>query len=194
MLDLTRVIAGPVATRTLALLGADVLRLDPPHLPELSWQHLDTGMGKRSALLDLRTDRARFEALLAEADVVVVGYRPGTLDRYGLDPARLAERRPGLVVATLSAWGPVGPWGAAVLRAVAGQLGSGGSVHVSAHLARTAHWLLAHPADRSGDLPEVEPLLRERTTVSGLLRYAPPAVQLDGGPDDWDRAEWASGG
>lgn len=111
VLDLTRVLAGPVATRTLALLGADVLRLDAPHLPELADQHADTGLGKRSATLDLAAERAAFEELLAAADVVVTGYRPGALDRFGLSPEALAERRPGLVVAQLSAWGGSGPWG-----------------------------------------------------------------------------------
>ncbi|MPY58827.1 CoA transferase [Streptomyces spongiae] len=112
VLDLTRVIAGPVATRTLGLLGADVLRVDSPGLPELADQHADTGFGKRSATLDLtdRADRRTFEDLLAEADVVVTGYRPGALDRFGLAPQALAERRPGLVVAQLSAWGADGPW------------------------------------------------------------------------------------
>ncbi|MFF3942044.1 CoA transferase [Streptomyces phaeofaciens] len=111
VLDLTRVLAGPVATRTLALLGADVLRLDAPRLPELPDQHADTGFGKRSALLDLTADRRAFEELLAAADVVVTGYRPGSLDRFGLSPEALAGRRPGLVVAQVSAWGPDGPWG-----------------------------------------------------------------------------------
>ncbi|MDX3579698.1 MULTISPECIES: CoA transferase [unclassified Streptomyces] len=111
VLDLTRVLAGPVATRTLALLGADVLRLDAPGLPELPDQHADTGFGKRSALLDLATDRRTFEELLATADVVVTGYRPGALDRFGLSPEALAERRPGVVVAQVSAWGAYGPWG-----------------------------------------------------------------------------------
>ena len=110
VLDLTRVIAGPVATRTLALLGADVLRLDAPGLPELPGQHADTGFGKRSALLDLTADREVFEELLATADVVVTGYRPGALDRLGLTAGALAERRPGVVVAQLSAWGAYGPW------------------------------------------------------------------------------------
>ncbi|MEW1671697.1 CoA transferase [Streptomyces noursei] len=113
VLDLTRVIAGPVATRTLALLGADVLRIDAPQLPESQDAHCDTGFGKRSTTLDLgsRSGRTSFEALLAEADVVVTGYRPGALDRLGLAPEALAERRPGLVVARLSAWGDDGPWG-----------------------------------------------------------------------------------
>lgn len=103
ILDLTRVIAGPVCTRTLALLGADVLRIDPPGLTEPGWQHLDTGHGKRSAILDARSER--FEELLARADVVVLGYRSSAFARLGLSRAALAERHPGLIVAELSAWG-----------------------------------------------------------------------------------------
>ncbi|WP_436772407.1 CoA transferase [Yinghuangia sp. YIM S09857] len=112
VLDFTRVIAGPVATRALSLLGADVLRVDSPRLPELPAQHLDTGLGKRSALLDLDTPqgRAALDGLLAEADVVVTGYRPGALARFGLDPEALAARHPGIVTANLSAWGGPGPW------------------------------------------------------------------------------------
>jgi len=113
VLDLTRVIAGPVATRTLALLGADVLRVDSPRLPEDPDAHADTGLGKRSTRLDLglAADRRTFGELLGRADVVVTGYRPGALDRFGLAPEALAGRRPGLIVAQLSAWGAYGPWG-----------------------------------------------------------------------------------
>ncbi|WP_449280780.1 CoA transferase [Leucobacter sp.] len=113
VLDLTRVIAGPVATRDLALAGADVLRVDSPRLPEAPWQHLDTGQGKRSTLLDLgqRAHRLEFERLLGTADVVVHGYRPTALARFGLDAEALHDRHPGLVVAQLSAWGTEGPWG-----------------------------------------------------------------------------------
>jgi hypothetical protein len=111
VLDLTRVIAGPVATRYLAALGADVLRLDPPHRPELSLHAYDGLLGKRSALLDLDTDAGRLDELLGAADVLVHGYRPHALDRFGLSPGALAERHPGLVVVSLSAWGGTGPWG-----------------------------------------------------------------------------------
>ncbi|MEU3860230.1 CoA transferase [Streptomyces sp. NPDC028722] len=111
VLDLTRVLAGPVATRTLALLGADVLRVDAPWLPELPDQHADTGLGKRSATLDLAAGRDTFEDLLSTADVVVTGYRPGALDRFGLSPRELVARRRGLIVAQVSAWGAFGPWG-----------------------------------------------------------------------------------
>ncbi|MBB5801600.1 crotonobetainyl-CoA:carnitine CoA-transferase CaiB-like acyl-CoA transferase [Saccharothrix ecbatanensis] len=110
VLDLTRVFAGPVATRTLAFLGADVLRVDSPHLPEDPDAHTDTGMGKRSTLLDLagRHDRRTFDDLLDQADVVVTGYRPGALDRHGF--GTLHERRPDLVIAQLCAWGYTGEW------------------------------------------------------------------------------------
>jgi hypothetical protein len=110
VLDLTRVIAGPVATRTLTAHGADVLRLDRPDRPEIPLQVYDTLPGKRSALLDLAAHRPQLEELLAGADVVVSGYRPGALDRFGLAPDELAQRHPGLVVVTLSAWGHEGPW------------------------------------------------------------------------------------
>lgn len=112
VLDLTRVIAGPVAARDLALAGADVLRVDSPLLEETGWIHLDTGQGKRSTLLDLgeRLDREMFESLLARADVLLTGYRPGALARFGLDPQSLADRHPGLVTASVSAWGTNGRW------------------------------------------------------------------------------------
>ncbi|KRA22550.1 carnitine dehydratase [Microbacterium sp. Root61] len=105
VLDLTRVIAGPVATRTLALLGAEVLRIDPPGMAEPEWQHFDTGHGKTSALLDIGGEPEHLHRLLDDADVVVLGYRPRALDARGLSPAQLADRHPGLVVARLSAWG-----------------------------------------------------------------------------------------
>ncbi|SNX97577.1 CoA transferase [Geodermatophilus sabuli] len=113
VLDLTRVIAGPVATRTLASHGADVLRVDSPRLPEDPGQLVDTGPGKRHVLLDLASaaDCRTVEDLLAAADVVVQGYRPGALTGFGLDPASLAARWPHLVLVSLSAWGTAGPWG-----------------------------------------------------------------------------------
>jgi CoA transferase family III len=109
VLDLTRVIAGPVATRTLAVHGADVLRLDAPDRPEIPLQAYDTLPGKRSALLDVAANRPVLDELIAGADVVVTGYRPGALDRFGLAPEDLARRHPGLVIVTVSAWGHHGP-------------------------------------------------------------------------------------
>lgn len=105
VLDLTRVIAGPVATRALALLGAEVLRVDPPQLPEIPWQFADTGQGKRSTLVDLRTHG--IDELVAAADVLITGYRPGALERAGVR----AAARAGLIHGRVSAWGESGPWG-----------------------------------------------------------------------------------
>lgn len=113
VVDLTRVIAGPVATCYLSALGADVLRIDPPHRPELPLHRYDGLPGKRSAVLDARTSGGleRLHDLLDGADIVVHGYRPGALAAFGLDTDSLADRHPGLVAVSLSAWGSTGPWG-----------------------------------------------------------------------------------
>lgn len=111
VLDLTRVLAGPSCSQLLACLGADVLRIDGPRHPELIDQHLATGMGKRSAIADLNERSADVRALARDADVVLVGYRPGSLDRFGLAPDELAAEHPSLIVGSLSAWGEAGPWG-----------------------------------------------------------------------------------
>jgi crotonobetainyl-CoA:carnitine CoA-transferase CaiB-like acyl-CoA transferase len=113
VLDLTRVIAGPVCTRYLAALGAEVLRIDPPRRADMArGRPGDTLLGKRSAVLDFATPdgTGTLHDLVDLADVVVCGYRPGSLDRFGLGQIQLAERHPGLVVLYLSAWGFTGPW------------------------------------------------------------------------------------
>src|SRR5664280_2934615 len=91
---------------------ADVLRIDPPGMPELWDHHVDTGFAKRSALADLDDPAAlaRIRVLLAEADVLFTGYRGAALDRFGLNPAALTQDYPQLVVVTLDAWGDRGPW------------------------------------------------------------------------------------
>jgi crotonobetainyl-CoA:carnitine CoA-transferase CaiB-like acyl-CoA transferase len=112
VLDLTRVIAGPVAGRTLAAHGADVMRITAPHLPGLPELDIDMGRGKLSAALDLRAaeECQRLAALVREAHVFVQGYRPGGLAALGFAPEALAEMRPGIVTVSLSAFGHEGPW------------------------------------------------------------------------------------
>ncbi|MBU0799332.1 MAG: CoA transferase, partial [Alphaproteobacteria bacterium] len=112
VLDLTRIIAGPVAGRTLAAHGAEVLLVTAPHLPASSPLVIDTGRGKRSAQLDLRDsgDKTRFAGLLRAADIVIQGYRPGGIAALGYGPEEAAARHPGIVYASLSAYGPDGPW------------------------------------------------------------------------------------
>jgi crotonobetainyl-CoA:carnitine CoA-transferase CaiB-like acyl-CoA transferase len=112
VLDLTRVIAGPVCGRTLAAHGADVMRVTASHLPGMHLLDLDTGRGKLSASLDLRAaeERERLAALLREAHVFVQGYRPGAIAAHGFSPEACAELRPGIVAVSLSAYGRGGPW------------------------------------------------------------------------------------
>jgi crotonobetainyl-CoA:carnitine CoA-transferase CaiB-like acyl-CoA transferase len=114
VLDLTRVLAGPTCARTLAEHGADVLKITAAHLPNLGYQEWDTGHGKLSAELDLRTpaDVDILRGLVRRADVFSQGYRPGTLGGRGLSPEELAALRPGLVYVSLSAFGHAGPWAA----------------------------------------------------------------------------------
>jgi crotonobetainyl-CoA:carnitine CoA-transferase CaiB-like acyl-CoA transferase len=112
VLDLTRVIAGPVSGRTLAAHGADVLLITGPHLPAIEVLMMDTGRGKLAAQLDLRNgaDKAQFMALLADADIIQQGYRPSGLADLGFGPEDAARIRPGIVYVSLSAYGRKGPW------------------------------------------------------------------------------------
>ncbi len=112
VLDLTRVIAGPVCTRFLAAHGADVLRIDPPGFEEVAALVPETTAGKRCVFLalDTRDGADRFDALLERADVIVHGFRPGALERLGFGRERLRARNAGLVIARLDAYGWKGPW------------------------------------------------------------------------------------
>ncbi len=111
VLDLTRIVAGPVAGRTLAALGADVMLVNSPHLPNIDLI-AETSRGKLSCHLDLRAadQRQRMDRLLSDAHVLVQGYRPGGLQALGYGPQELARKRPGIIVVSLSAYGEDGPW------------------------------------------------------------------------------------
>ena len=112
VLDLTRVMAGPVCTRLLAAYGAAVLRIDPPGFEEVGALLPEMTAGKRRALLDLRepADRAVFERLLAGAHVLVHGYRADALERLGFGTTRRRELNPDLVDVAHDAYGWSGPW------------------------------------------------------------------------------------
>ena len=111
VLDLTRILAGPVAARTLAAYGADVLLVNSPRLPNIEALAV-TSRGKRSALADLHVaaDRAAFEAALAQAHVLIQSYRPGGLDGLGFGAEDAARLAPGIVYVSLSAYATGGPW------------------------------------------------------------------------------------
>ncbi|KXN83129.1 Succinate--hydroxymethylglutarate CoA-transferase [Leucoagaricus sp. SymC.cos] len=112
VLDLSRVLAGPVAGRTLAAHGADDLLISSPNLPALPGLDADTSRGKRTTHLDLtnQTDRSTLENLVSEADVFLQAYRPGGLASKGFGAQELVKLRPGIISANLCAWGWEGPW------------------------------------------------------------------------------------
>jgi len=112
VLDLSRVIAGPVAGRTLAAHGADVMLVSGPDLPAIPWLVIDTGRGKLSCHLDLKSEqgKAALRDLMREADIFSQGYRPQALAALGFSPHDLAAISPGIVNVSLSAYGHVGPW------------------------------------------------------------------------------------
>ncbi|ANB74768.1 carnitine dehydratase [Paraburkholderia phytofirmans OLGA172] len=112
VLDLSRIIAGPVAGRALAHHGADVLMINGPHLPNIAPLVIDNGRGKRSAVVDLRDapGRETLRGLAGGADVFLQAYRPGALAARGFGPEELARVRPGIVYVSVSAYGHEGPW------------------------------------------------------------------------------------
>jgi crotonobetainyl-CoA:carnitine CoA-transferase CaiB-like acyl-CoA transferase len=112
VLDLSRVIAGPVAGRTLAAHGADVLLISGPDLPAIPWLTIDTGRGKLTGFVELKSDQGRetLRGLLAEADIFSQGYRPRSIAALGFSPEDAAKINPGIVYVSLSAYGHLGPW------------------------------------------------------------------------------------
>ena len=166
VLDLTRVLAGPVATRCLAGFGADVLRIDPPDwdepgvIPEVT-------LGKRCARLDLRHPDGKrlLEDLLASADVLVHGYRPDALARLGLDAAARRRIRPGLVDVCLDAYGWSGPW--------RGRRGFDSLVQMSSGIA--AKGMRHYAADKPRPLPvqaldQATGIIMAAAAIRGLTR------------------------
>jgi hypothetical protein len=112
VLDLTRVLAGPTCARTLAAFGAEVLHVSGPDVPFVPAFVIETGHGKRQAFADLDdpAERDRLRAIAIDADVVVQGWRPGVVDRFGLDEASLRGDGFGGCYGSLCAYGHDGPW------------------------------------------------------------------------------------
>ncbi len=111
-LDLTRILAGPIAGRTLAEHGADVLMVTAPHLPQVEEHVRDTSHGKRSCFLDFEISKQAeiFRDLVATADVVIDGYRPGALTKKGFGREQLFDLCPGLIHLSVSCFGSGGPF------------------------------------------------------------------------------------
>jgi crotonobetainyl-CoA:carnitine CoA-transferase CaiB-like acyl-CoA transferase len=112
MLDLSRVIAGPMAGRTFVEHGATVMRVASPKLPAIESLVINTGIGKRSCFVDLTKsdDVETLRSLIGQADVFLDGYRPGALEGKGFGAAQLAALRPGIISVSLDSWSRRGPW------------------------------------------------------------------------------------
>lgn len=112
ILEMSRVIAAPVAGKTLAAHGADVLWVTSPNLPNQPGLDRDLSRGKRTIQLDIHKpdEKERLLELLRSCDVFIQGYRPGSLAAYGLSPEELQKANPDIICANLSAFGPSGPW------------------------------------------------------------------------------------
>ncbi|MFS4582136.1 CoA transferase [Phaeobacter sp. C3_T13_0] len=166
VLDLTRVLAGPVATRTLAGFGATVLRIDPPEWDEPGVLQ-EIALGKHMTALDLRApdDRTRFEDLLLGADVLVHGYRPGALEGLGYDTSRLRGLAPNLIEVRLNAYGWSGPW--------AKRRGFDSLVQMSSGIAdRGRQWTAGFPAQVDLDAKPVPLPVQALDHATGYLMAA----------------------
>lgn len=114
VLDLCIILAGPTLGRTLAEFGADVIKIDNPTRGGYVASHNDVNRGKRSLLLDLKSEAGRdvFWRLLEGADVVAQNYRAGKLEKLGLSYEEVRRRKPDIIYASLNAFGHLGPWAA----------------------------------------------------------------------------------
>ncbi|MDO8713819.1 MAG: CaiB/BaiF CoA-transferase family protein [Polynucleobacter sp.] len=123
VIEMGQLIAGPFAAKTLADFGADVIKIEPPKVGDAlrKWRLLKDGTSvwwqvqsrnKRSLSLDLKQAEAQdiVRTLISEADILIENFRPGTLEGWGLDPERLLELNPKLIILRISGYGQTGPY------------------------------------------------------------------------------------
>ena len=122
VIDFTRVLAGPHCTKALRDLGAEVIKIEPPapdtgrsgqpHVGPMSLYFAQQNAGKQAISLDLNFSEAQdiIKKLVAEADIVVENFRPGTLDLFGLGFEHLTAIKPDLIMVSISGYGQSGPW------------------------------------------------------------------------------------
>ena len=123
VIDLTRILSGPFCTMTLADLGAEVIKIEPPGGDDTrqwgppfvsgeSTYYLSTNHGKKSIVLDLKTDTGKqvLWDLISTADIVAENFRPGTLAKLGFGWEAIHERYPSVILISISGYGQTGPW------------------------------------------------------------------------------------
>jgi CoA:oxalate CoA-transferase len=121
VLDMSRVLAGPFAGRMLCDLGADVVKVEPPEgdvtrlwgsvVCNVSGYYAQQNSGKRNISIDLKqsTGVGLLKSLASKADILIENFRPGVMDRFGLDYTTLAALNPGLIMLSISGFGQTGP-------------------------------------------------------------------------------------
>jgi crotonobetainyl-CoA:carnitine CoA-transferase CaiB-like acyl-CoA transferase len=215
VLDLTRILAGPIAARTLAENGADVLMVTAKHLPQVPEHVMDTSHGKRSCFLDLNKaeDVATIKKLVRNADVFSQGYRPGIMDKLGLSPEELAkiaqsatgicldngDERPKLLPASACDYttGYNGAYG--VLLALARRAREGGSYHVRVSLCRSGMYIykqghVDYPkADMGLAKDELDSIMIESKGGHGTLKHLGPVLRMSETKPYWDKPSPALG-
>jgi crotonobetainyl-CoA:carnitine CoA-transferase CaiB-like acyl-CoA transferase len=112
VVEMSRVIAAPLAGKTLAAHGADVIWITSPGLPDLPTMDRDFGRGKRTVQIDVNNveDRQKLRELIKSCDVFIQGFRPGSIAAKGFGPEEVASLNPGIIYGSMSAFGPKGPW------------------------------------------------------------------------------------
>ena len=137
VVDCTRVLSGPICSRMLSDMGAevvkieapeaDILRSTPPIVGGFGSMFAQYNVGKKNVSIDLKQEGgpALLAELVAEADVLVENFRPGVLARLGLAPESLRERHPRLVICSITGWGQDGPWASEPAYAPMVQAGAG---------------------------------------------------------------------
>ncbi|GGJ91373.1 CaiB/BaiF CoA transferase family protein [Pseudomonas matsuisoli] len=123
VVEMGQLIAGPFASKLLGEFGADVIKIEPPGVgdPLRKWRKIKDGTSlwwhvqsrnKRSVTLDLKSSEGQdlARSLIAEADILVENFRPGTLESWGMSPETLAVLNPKLIMLRISGYGQTGPY------------------------------------------------------------------------------------
>lgn len=109
---MSRAVAAPTISKVLAALGADVIKVSCPSLPDTGMTLVDVNAGKRDVSIDLKTEegKALFRTIIKDADVLVDGYRPHAIEKLGFDSKSLRQLNPSLICVREDCYGYNGPW------------------------------------------------------------------------------------
>ena len=190
VLDFSRVLAGPLCARTLADLGAEVIKIEPPRpdvsrlaFPStagMSGYYAQQNAGKRNVSIDLNVPGARELALRLcdTADVVVENFRAGTLRYFGLDYETLAARNPRLIYASITGYGQGGPWQGRMAYAPTVQAEAGFTNNSVRHTARCSANRAPTACRMQMSMRDCKPRLRSWRLCIGAQRPGPVSTLM----------------